>query len=205
MTHAAVPSAVERARALLAEHPVIDGHNDLPMALLAQAGYDLDCCDIAAAQTAHLHTDLARLRAGGVGAQFWSVFVPSELQGDRAVSATLEQMDCVRALADRYPDHLSLAFTADDIEETRARGRIASLMGAEGGHSIACSLATLRAQELGDLGFEGGLHQQLGAEPGDLLQDLRQRTVLAEQLIDVATDAVGKRYSDRHGRRSFLR
>jgi membrane dipeptidase len=130
---------------LLAEHPVIDGHNDLPMALLAQADYDLDRCDIAADQAAHLHTDLRRLLAGGVGAQFWSVFVPSELQGDRAVSATLEQMDCVRALADRYPDHLSLAFTADDIEEARSRGRIASLMGAEGGHSIACSLATLRA------------------------------------------------------------
>ncbi len=145
MTYAAVPRALEHARALLAEHPVIDGHNDLPMALLEHAGYDLDRCDIAADQAAHLHTDLGRLRAGGVGAQFWSVFVPSELQGDRAVSATLEQMDCVRALADRYPDHLSLAFTADGIEEARARGRIASLMGAEGGHSIACSLATLRA------------------------------------------------------------
>ncbi|MFD8079182.1 dipeptidase [Streptomyces sp. NPDC059718] len=145
MTYIADPSALEHARALLAEHPVIDGHNDLPLALREQAGYDLDRRDIAADQTVHLHTDLGRLRAGGVGAQFWSVFVPSELQGDQAVSATLEQIDCVGALAERYPDYLSLAFTADDIEEARARGRIASLMGAEGGHSIACSMATLRA------------------------------------------------------------
>jgi membrane dipeptidase len=145
MTYAVDPAVLERARALLAEHPVMDGHNDLPWALRDQVGYDLDRLDIAGDQAAHLHTDLARLRAGGVGAQFWSVYVPSEYQGDKAVSATLEQMDCVRALAERYPDHLRLALTADDVEEARAQGRIASLMGAEGGHSIACSLATLRA------------------------------------------------------------
>lgn len=134
-----------RARALLAEHPVVDGHNDLPWALREQVGYDLDQRDIGTDQSAHLHTDLARLRAGGVGAQFWSVYVRSDFAGDRAVSATLEQMDCVRALAARYPDHLRLAFTADDMEAARADGRIASLMGAEGGHSIGNSLATLRA------------------------------------------------------------
>jgi membrane dipeptidase len=145
MTYVADPAALERARALLADHPVVDGHNDLPWALREQVGYDLDRRDISDDQRAHLHTDLDRLRAGGVGAQFWSVYVPSELQGDRAVSATLEQMDCVRAMAERYPEHLDLAFTADDIEEARERGRIASLMGAEGGHSIASSLATLRS------------------------------------------------------------
>ncbi len=145
MTYAVDPAVLERARALLAAHPVVDGHNDLPWELRVQVRYDLDRCDIAVDQSATLHTDLARLRAGGVGAQFWSVFVPSDLEDDRAVSATLEQMDCVRALADRYPDDLRLAFTADDVEEARKQGRIASLMGAEGGHSIACSLATLRA------------------------------------------------------------
>lgn len=144
MTYAADPDALERARELLAGHPVVDGHNDLPWALRELAGYDLDRYDIAADQTGHLHTDLARLRAGGVGAQFWSVYVPSELQGDRAVTATLEQMDCVRALAARYPGDLRLALTADEVEAAWAEGRIASLMGAEGGHSIACSLATLR-------------------------------------------------------------
>jgi len=136
---------LDRARALLAEHPVVDGHNDLPWALRGQVGYDLDQRDLAADQRAYLHTDLARLRAGGVGAQFWSVYVRTDYTGDRAVSATLEQIDCVRALAARYPDQLRLAFTADEMEAARASGRIASLMGAEGGHSINSSLATLRA------------------------------------------------------------
>jgi membrane dipeptidase len=145
MAYDADPALVERARALLAEHPVVDGHNDLPWALREQVGYDLDRRDVAVDQSAFLHTDLPRLRAGGVGAQFWSVYVPSSLAGDAAVSATLEQIDCVRALAERYPDELRLARTADEVEAARAEGRIASLLGAEGGHSIACSLGTLRA------------------------------------------------------------
>jgi membrane dipeptidase len=144
MTYTVDPDALDRARALLAGHPVVDGHNDLPWALRMEAGYDLDRCDIATDQTGRLHTDLARLRAGGVGAQFWSVYVPSSLQGDSAVSATMEQIDRVHALAARYPGDLRLALTADDIEAAWADGRIASLIGAEGGHSIASSLATLR-------------------------------------------------------------
>ncbi|MFI1972915.1 membrane dipeptidase [Streptomyces cinnamoneus] len=134
-----------RARELLAAHPVVDGHNDLPWALREQVRYDLGKRDIATDQSADLHTDLPRLREGGVGAQFWSVYVRSDLAGDDAVSATLEQIDVVRRLAERYPADLRLAFTADDMEAARAEGRIASLMGAEGGHSINCSLATLRA------------------------------------------------------------
>jgi len=145
MTYTVDAGLVERARALLAGHPVVDGHNDLPWALRNLTGYDLDACDVAADQTGRLHTDLGRLRAGGVGAQFWSVYAPSDLQGDHAVSATLEQMDCVRALVARYPDDLRLALTADDMEAAWAEGRIASLMGAEGGHSIDSSLATLRS------------------------------------------------------------
>lgn len=133
------------ARELLAEHPVVDGHNDLPWALRKQVRYDLDQRDIAGDQSAYLHTDIPRLRAGGVGAQFWSVYVSTELTGDDAVSATLEQMDAVGQLIDRYPGDLVRALTADDMEAARADGRIASLMGAEGGHSINNSLATLRA------------------------------------------------------------
>jgi membrane dipeptidase len=133
------------ARALLADFPVVDGHNDLPWALREQVRYDLDRLDIAADQSAHLHTDLARLRAGCVGAQFWSVYVRTDLTGDSAVSATLEQIDVVAQLLDRHPDHLVRALTADDMEAARRDGRIASLMGAEGGHSINNSLATLRA------------------------------------------------------------
>ncbi|MFD3330001.1 dipeptidase [Streptomyces sp. NPDC058701] len=141
-------SAAQRlaeARELLAEHPVVDGHNDLPWALREQVRYDLARRDIADDQSAHLHTDIPRLRAGGVGAQFWSVYVRSDYAGDEAVSATLEQIDAVAQLIDRYPGDLVRALTADDMEAARADGRIASLMGAEGGHSINNSLATLRA------------------------------------------------------------
>ncbi|MFB8752742.1 dipeptidase [Streptomyces parvulus] len=135
-------TSLDRARELLREFPVVDGHNDLPWALREQVRYDLDARDIAADQSAHLHTDLARLRAGGVGAQYWSVYVRSDLPG--AVTATLEQIDCVRRLIDRHPGDLRAALTAADMEAARAEGRIASLMGAEGGHSIDDSLATLR-------------------------------------------------------------
>ncbi|WP_033818471.1 dipeptidase [Kitasatospora sp. MBT63] len=144
------PELLDRARALLRETPVVDGHNDLPWAMRAQAGYDLDVLDLGADQSGRLHTDLARLRAGGVGAQFWSVYVRSDWAGDRAVSATLEQIDFVRTLVQRNPAELRLALTADDMEAARAEGRIASLMGAEGGHSIDCSLGALRMlHELG--------------------------------------------------------
>ncbi|GGX68105.1 dipeptidase [Streptomyces minutiscleroticus] len=135
-------SSLDRARGLLARFPVVDGHNDLPWALREQVRYDIGARDIAADQSAHLHTDLARLRAGGVGAQYWSVYVRSDLPG--ALAATLEQIDCVRQLLDRYPGDLRPALTAADMEAARAEGRIASLMGAEGGHSIENSLAALR-------------------------------------------------------------
>nr|WP_202469865.1 dipeptidase [Streptomyces sp. SID2888] len=139
---------METARRLLREFPVVDGHNDLPWALREQVHYDLDARDIAHHQNAHLHTDLPRLREGGVGAQFWSVYVRSDLPD--AVPATLEQIDCVRQLTARYPDQLRLTLTAAEMEAARADGRIASLMGAEGGHSIANSLGTLRGlYELG--------------------------------------------------------
>ncbi|MEV8345968.1 dipeptidase [Streptomyces niveus] len=136
---------LEQARELLEDFPVVDGHNDLPWALREQVRYDLDRRDIADDQSAHLHTDIPRLRAGGVGAQFWSVYVRSDMAGDTAVSATLEQIDVVGRLIARYPADLAAARTADEMEDARRTGRIASLMGAEGGHSINNSLATLRA------------------------------------------------------------
>ncbi len=135
-------TSLDEARALLREFPVVDGHNDLPWALRKKAGYDLDALDIAAPQNAQLHTDLPRLREGGVGAQYWSVFVPAEQPAP--VAATLEQIDCVQQLLARYPADLAPALTAADMEAARRDGRIASLMGAEGGHSIANSLGALR-------------------------------------------------------------
>lgn len=138
----AVSGSEAQVRELLAEFPIVDGHNDLPWALREQVHYDLAARDIAVRQDAHLHTDLPRLREGGVGAQYWSVYVRSDLPD--AVPSTLEQIDCVRQLIDRHPDVLRAAFTAADMEAARGEGRIASLMGAEGGHSIANSLGTLR-------------------------------------------------------------
>ncbi|WP_125777905.1 dipeptidase [Antribacter gilvus] len=136
-------TTAERIQALLATHPVWDGHNDLPWELREQAAYDFDAMDIAG-PVPTTHTDLPRLRAGGVGAQFWSVFVPATLAGGAAVTATLEQVDAVHRMVERYPDQLALARTADDVEAAWASGRIASLMGAEGGHSIDASLGVLR-------------------------------------------------------------
>jgi membrane dipeptidase len=135
----------ERIGALLARAPVFDGHNDLPWMLRHRVAYDLDAIDLGTDQSAAgLHTDMPRLRAGGVGAQFWSLYVPCTLTGGTAVTATLEQIDVVRRLAQRFPADLSLATSADDVEQARGSSRIAALMGIEGGHCIDNSLATLR-------------------------------------------------------------
>src|SRR5277367_4872682 len=133
------------ARRLLDRFPVVDGHNDLPWALReGDPGADI------AGPVSFTHTDLPRLRAGGVGGQFWSVYVPAHLQGDSAVTATFEQVDLVRRLAARYPDELELACSAAQAERAAASGKVACLMGAEGGHSIGASLPVLRAlHELG--------------------------------------------------------
>ncbi|HET7475330.1 MAG TPA: dipeptidase [Dermatophilaceae bacterium] len=137
-----MPVSIARIETLLREHPLVDGHNDLAWEVRRLFGYDLDRYDLASRQT-RTHTDLPRLRQGGVGAQFWSVWVPTRL-GDRAVAATLEQVDFVHQMTARYADRLGLARTADQVEQVFASGRIASLLGAEGGHSIGCSLAALR-------------------------------------------------------------
>jgi membrane dipeptidase len=133
----------DRISRLLQAAPVFDGHNDLAWALRTNAGYDLDRCDIADPQPT-LHTDIPRLRAGGVGAQFFSVFVPSDLSGAAAVTATLEQVDCVLRIVERYPDTFALARSAAQVREVMAGGRIAALLGAEGGHCIDGSLGVLR-------------------------------------------------------------
>ena len=137
-------SLLDRARALHKSAPLIDGHNDFPWALREKSpGRDLMVLDIAQPQPS-IMTDIPRLRAGGVGGQFWSVYVPSSMQGKDAVRATLEQIDIVHRMAAKYPDTLTLTRTADDVERAFKAGRIASLIGLEGGHSIDSSLATLR-------------------------------------------------------------
>jgi membrane dipeptidase len=136
-------AALSTARDLLRRHPLVDGHNDLAWEIREKFGLDLRGVDLTA-PVAGTHTDLPRLRRGGVGAQFWSVWVPGTLPGDAAVTATLEQIDLVHRMIDAHPDDLALALTADDVESAFSRGRIASLLGAEGGHSIANSLGVLR-------------------------------------------------------------
>ncbi|MCW2495800.1 dipeptidase [Jatrophihabitans sp.] len=135
--------SIDAAQALLSRHPIIDGHNDLPYAMRELVEYDIARFPLDRRQS-QTQTDLVRLAEGGVGGQFWSVFVPAAWAGERAVSATLEQIDFVRRMVARYPDHLALATSADEVEAACAAGRIASLMGAEGGHSIDSSLAVLR-------------------------------------------------------------
>jgi membrane dipeptidase len=140
---------LRRARQLLRRHPVIDGHNDLPWAMRtdAEAQGDLDRYDLHTPTRGD--TDLPRLRAGGVGGQFWSVFVPCE-PAEHVARTQLEQIDLARRLIARYSDDLVLCLTAADAESAMGEGRIASMLGMEGGHVLEGSLGALRAfHELG--------------------------------------------------------
>ncbi|HYH07379.1 MAG TPA: dipeptidase [Thermoanaerobaculia bacterium] len=141
-THA--QPAVER---ILTEVPLIDGHNDLPWQYRERVKNQLSKLDLRQDQSKlekPLHTDIPRLKQGRLGAQFWSVYVPSSLKGADAVQATLEQIDVVHRLNALYPDTFALALTADDVTRIHKSGKIASLIGAEGGHSINNSLGVLR-------------------------------------------------------------
>ncbi len=127
----------------MATIPIVDGHNDLPW-VMRGVGYDFGRVDIAEPQPQQ-HTDLPRLRTGGVAGQFWSVFVPCTLPGAAALTATLEQIDAVYDMIARYRHDLTLVTTAEGLEVTvNAGGPIASLMGAEGGHCLDNSLGALR-------------------------------------------------------------
>ena len=135
-----------RVLEILKTTPLIDGHNDLPWALRQQYGNDVYAVDLTTnlEATTRLHTDIARLRAGGVGGQFWSVYVPASLTPLEAVEETFEQIDTAKRIIAAHPDVFGLATTADQVDAVFASGRIASLIGMEGGYSIDDSLALLR-------------------------------------------------------------
>ena len=138
------------AQTVLAKNPVIDGHNDSPEQIAERFGSDFSKFDFrnTVPTMGHgskpMHTDIARLRKGGVGGQFWSVWIDPELPKFEAVQRVIEQIDIVHRLVDQYPDDLQLALTAADVEAAQKNGHIASLIGMEGGHSIGNSLAVLR-------------------------------------------------------------
>lgn len=136
-----------RVARILREVPLIDGHNDLPWQYRERVANRVSAIDIRHDQSGiekPLHTDIPRLRKGMVGGQFWSVYVPTSLKGAEAVQATFEQIDVVRQLEQRYPDTFEPALTADDVVRIHRRGKVASMIGVEGGHSINDSLGVLR-------------------------------------------------------------
>jgi len=139
------PKVQSRIDRILKKTPLIDGHNDLPWALRSDFKSSVD--DLEAGgdrRTPPLMTDMARLRAGRVGGQFWSVYIAGTVQGDEAIRTTVEQIDTARRLIDAYPRHLELASTADDMVRIHKSGRIGSLLGIEGGRQIGGSMAALR-------------------------------------------------------------
>ncbi len=138
-------AALRRARALLREVGLVDTHNDLPWVLRLDPRHPMDLAARDLRVRGDGDTDLPKLRAGGVGTQFWSVYVPSDLGPFEAMRAQLEQIDLARRLIARYPRDLGFAASTADIRRVRASGRIASLLGAEGGHVIGNSLGALRA------------------------------------------------------------
>jgi membrane dipeptidase len=147
-----------RVDAVLTKTPVVDGHNDLPWEIRERFGGDLSKVDLGSdtaklappAGAPALMTDIPRLRAGHVGAQFWSVWIPVTTTGPAAVQTTVEQIDLVKAIAARWPRDFAMAYSVADIRKAEREGKVASLIGVEGGHQINDSLAVLR--EYYDLG-----------------------------------------------------
>ena len=133
-------------RKILQEVPLIDGHNDVPWQYRKRkAGFDeVDLASDTRKLRPPMVTDIPRLRTGGVGGQFWSVYIPTSYTNGAGIQAVLEQIDVVHRMIARYPEAFELALTADDVERIHRKGKIASLIGMEGGHSIGNSLAALR-------------------------------------------------------------
>ncbi|MBB3094725.1 membrane dipeptidase [Actinoplanes campanulatus] len=181
---------------------IIDGHNDLPMRLREWHGSAVAGLE---KERPPLHTDLPRLRAGGVGGQFWSVYVPSDLSEPEAVTSTLEQIDLVHRMVAAYPDDLAIAYTSADVQRAMTSGRIASLIGVEGGHCLGGSLGVLRSlARLGiryvtlthnhhtswaDSATQGPVHGGLTAEGRAIVREMQRLGVLVD-LSHVSADTM---------------
>ncbi len=137
--------ALAHANALLATTPLVDGHNDLPWAIREdkRAPMDVDAYDLRK-HTPH-QTDIARMKAGHVGGQFWSVYIPGEIRDSGYARVQLEQIDIARRMIAKYPEFLTPAYTAADVRAAFKAGKVGSLLGMEGGHAIENSLGSLRA------------------------------------------------------------
>lgn len=141
------PAALARADRVLAAAPIVDGHNDLPWEIREKFAARVESVDLTRDTSAlplPLQTDIARLRKGHVGGQFWSVYIPADVTGPRAVEMTLEEIDIVRRFVAANPGAFEMATTAADIRRIQQAGRIASLLGVEGGHQIDGRLSVLR-------------------------------------------------------------
>lgn len=137
----------DRLKSLLMDHPLVDGHNDWVWQLRKFYGENWWSLDLKADATQFkppMQTDITRLKQGSVGGQFWAAWIPPKLTGPTAIQATLEQIDIVHGIAQRYPDSFEIATTATDVKRIQASGKIASLIGIEGGHQIGNSLPALR-------------------------------------------------------------
>lgn len=152
LAQAAGPTVETRVERLLAQAPIIDGHNDLAWEL-RETGTAVDLSRDTSRLPRPLQTDIPRLRKGGVGGQFWSVWIPATVTGPRAVEMTLEQIDVVRRFVAAYPQDFALATTAAEIAAAQANGRIASLIGVEGGHQIDGRLSVLRQYKALGVGY----------------------------------------------------
>ena len=179
-------AAMMHARQFLASRPIIDGHNDLPWEIRKNPISRMDVDKYPLRTRAPGQTDFARMKAGGIGGQFWSVYIPGDSEGRNYGYAKmqLEQIDIARRMIAKYPDELQLALTADDVVKARQAGRVASLLGMEGGHAIENSLALLR------------MYYALG---------VRYMTLTHNVTLDWADAALDSTTPSRHGLTAFGR
>lgn len=145
LTQAQSPENLERARQILRDVPLVDGHNDLPWAIRISESAPMDVEAYGVRGATAGHTDVARLREGMVGAQFWSVYVPYDAVESGAARTQLEQIDIALQVIRANSDHFELALTSEDVLDAFHRGKVASMLGMEGGHAIENSLGALRA------------------------------------------------------------